>query len=52
MKKSTLIIGFGSAAKRHISNKYMKYAIDTLKVIEAIKISSAQKGLINKINYR
>lgn len=32
-------------------NSYIKYSIDTLKVIDAIRISSSKKGTIKKINY-
>ena len=34
------------------TNKYINYAIDTLNVIEAIKVSSKNKGKIKKINYK
>ncbi len=34
------------------TNKYIGYAVDTLSVIEAIKISSKNKGKIKKINYK
>jgi len=33
-------------------NKYIHYSIDTLKVIDAIKISSSKNGALVKINYK
>jgi len=33
-------------------NKYIKYSIDTLNIIDSIKISSKYKGRVTKINYK